>query len=249
MKGLSDSTLTEFDRSAGVALWRQIAERLRGDIATGAIAAGGKLPTEAELADRFGVNRHTVRRAIGVLADENVVRSDRGRGTFVISRPIDYPIGTRTRFSEIVAKQSRQPAGRLIDSGEDDASVYIAEKLGVSAGNRLIRLETLSAADGVPLSTSTNWFPAERFPGLVAAYAETGSITKALARHGVDDYTRRETRVTARTANGEEARLLGVGRDAVVIVSESVNIDEIGKPIQYSRARFAADRVQIVIEM
>ena len=245
---MSDSTLGEFERSAGIALWRQIAERLRSAIAAGEIAEGGKLPTEAELAVRFGVNRHTVRRAIGVLAEDNVVRSDRGRGTFVISRPIDYPIGTRTRFSEIVASQSRQPDGRLIGSGEEAASVHIAEKLNVASGSNLVRLETLSAADGVPLGTATNWFPADRFSGLVAAYAETGSITKALARHGVGDYTRVETRITARVANGEDAQRLGIGHDTVVIVSESVNVDEAGVPIQYCRTRFAADRVQIVIK-
>ena len=47
----------------GVAQWRQIADTLRADIAGGTLGPGDQLPTEARLAARFGVNRHTVRRA------------------------------------------------------------------------------------------------------------------------------------------------------------------------------------------
>jgi len=245
---LSEQRATDIERSAGIAVWRQIAERLRGDIASGAIGENGKLPTEAELATRFGVNRHTVRRAIAALAEQNVVRADRGRGTFITARPIDYPIGTRTRFSEIVSRQARQPRGRLIAAREERADVVVAEKLRLAVGHAVIRLETLSAADGVPLSRATSWFPADRFPDLVAVYAETGSITKALAHHGVADYMRRETRISARLADPDDAEKLASAPGAAVLVSESVNIDADGVPIQFSRSRFAADRVQIVVE-
>lgn len=241
-------TLGQMDRGAGVALWRQIAERLRADIAAGVYPHNARLPSEAELAGRFKVNRHTVRRAIGALAEENILRADRGRGTFVASRPIDYPIGRRTRFSEIVSRQKRQPGGRLVASSEEGADILVAEKLGIAPGSRVIRLETLSAVDGVPLTRATSWFPAERFPGLVAAYAETGSITKALERHGIADYTRLETRISARVAGADDAEHLSLPPGAVVLVSEAVNIDAEGNPIQFARARFAGDRVQIVVE-
>ena len=55
-------------RRAGVSLWRQIAETLEKDIKEQVFEPGQKLPTEAELAERFSVNRHTVRRGIAYLA-------------------------------------------------------------------------------------------------------------------------------------------------------------------------------------
>ena len=54
-------------RGRGVTLWRQIVDSLRADIEAGRLKAGEQLPTEPELADRFKVNRHTVRRAMAVL--------------------------------------------------------------------------------------------------------------------------------------------------------------------------------------
>ncbi|MFZ2099583.1 MAG: GntR family transcriptional regulator, partial [Oricola sp.] len=74
------------ERKTGVALWRQIADLIRSDIAAGVAAESGRLPPEMELAKRYGVNRHTVRAAIAALEQEGVLRSEQGRGTFVRRR-------------------------------------------------------------------------------------------------------------------------------------------------------------------
>lgn len=231
----------------GIARWRSVADGIRAMIADAA-GAMEKLPVEAELAERFLVNRHTVRRAIAALSAEGLVRAERGRGTFVDRLPerLTYPVGARTRFSENITSQSRQPAGRLIASKREAADARIAAALKIRIGAPLHRLETLSVADGVAMSLATSWFPAERFPGIVAAYAESGSITRALAAEGVADYRRQETRVTASRVTPTDAEHLGCPRDAVVLVTDSLNSDPEDTPIQLSRARFLAERIELV---
>lgn len=232
----------------GIALWRRISDTLRREIASGTFEPGKRLPSEATLAERFGVNRHTVRQATAALAKDGLVKAERGRGTIVISRPLDYPIRERTRFSEIVSGQARSPSGRLISAVETQADVEVAAALEIARGAPVLRIESLGAADGVPLNVATGWFPADRVPGFVPHYAETGSITKALKRCGIDDYRRRETRMTARLADPQDANALGIETNSPLIVTESINTDPDGRPIQYTVARFAADRVQIVVE-
>lgn len=73
--------------SAGVAQYVQLASVLRHQIAHGALAPGQQLPTVAELAAREGVARITVRQAYGLLGQEGLVTSARGRGTFVVGQP------------------------------------------------------------------------------------------------------------------------------------------------------------------
>src|SRR5690242_10036862 len=97
----------------GVTLWRRIADDFEQAIATGAFRAGDRLPAETEIAGRFGVNRHTVRRALAALAERGLVRAERGSGTFVEAQRLAYPIGVRTRFSEIVGTAGQEAAGRL----------------------------------------------------------------------------------------------------------------------------------------
>jgi DNA-binding transcriptional regulator YhcF (GntR family) len=79
-------------------LWAAIARSLREDIAEGRYAPGDKLPTEAVLSERHGVNRHTVRHALAALVDEGLVRTRRGAGAFVAGRPADYPKKTHEFF-------------------------------------------------------------------------------------------------------------------------------------------------------
>ena len=101
-------------RGQGIALWRQIAGTLEKEIAGGDLSPGARLPTEADLSARFGVNRHTVRRAMEELKSRGLVRIEQGRGSFVAEDVLDYPVGPRTRFSETIRRQNREPQGRIL---------------------------------------------------------------------------------------------------------------------------------------
>lgn len=236
-------------RGQGVALWRQIADELKSDILSGALGAEeGRLPTEKELAARFGVNRHTVRRAIAELTAEGILRADQGRGTFVSERLITYPIFSRTRFSEIIAAHAREPHGRLLASAEEPASAAQARLLGVAEGATLIRIDTLSDADNLPLMRGSNWFAKAVCPNLAADYRETGSITRSLARAGISDYQRKETRILADLARTDDAQLLNIAVGQPLLVTEALNVEPSGRPCHFSVARIVADRVQLIVE-
>lgn len=230
----------------GVSRWRRVADDLRSRIAGGDI--GGALPSEMELAARYGVNRHTVRRALAFLSEEGIVKAERGKGTFVQRRPrrVLYPIGARTRFSENMARHSLEPAGRIIRTAMTPADDVTSAWLQCAIGTPLHRLDRLSVVDGAPMSRSTSWFSAERFPDIIEAYAETGSITKALRRSGLSDYGRAETRITAERVSADDAELLRCASDAVVLISRAVDADLEGRPIQFVCTAFLADRIELM---
>lgn len=230
----------------GITRWRQIAENLAGEISADGFP-GGRLPTEPELAARFGVNRHTVRRAIGALAEQGLVRVEQGRGTFIADHLLDYVLGRRTRFSANLQSQGREPGHRLLSVAVIAADAATARDLDLRRGGRVVQIETVSDADGVTLSYGIHSFPARRFVGLPAAFAETNSITAALARCGVADYTRKLTRLLARLPTEREARHLGQPVARPVLQSEAVNVDGAGVAIQRSLTVFAGDRVQMVV--
>jgi GntR family phosphonate transport system transcriptional regulator len=240
------STVTTFPSGKGVARWREICEILSREVLEGRFATG-RLPIEPDLAERFGVNRHTVRQALGALADQGLVRVEQGRGTFVADDHVDYLLGRRTRFSANLERAGREPVHRLLAQALTVADDAIARDLETSPGASLIQLEVVSEADGVPLSFNIHLFPAERFAALPAAFVETRSITAALAACGVADYTRRRTRLLARMPSEREARHLRQPLARPVLQAESINVDAAGAPIQRSITVFAGDRVQMVV--
>ncbi|MFG1345454.1 phosphonate metabolism transcriptional regulator PhnF [Xanthobacter autotrophicus DSM 431] len=235
-------------RGSGVTLWRQIAETLAQEMQSGALKPGARLPVEAELAERFGVNRHTLRRALAHLAEQGLIEATAGRGTFVKEPPLRYPIGARTRFSEIVTAGGREPFGRYLGSSVEPACPDVARELAIPEGTPVLRIETTHEADGVPISCGTAWFPHARCRDLDLIYAATGSLTRALATLGIEDFRRRETRITARPANPREMEILSLAPGRAVMVLERLDVDASGTPLQWGRSSFAADRVQLVLK-
>jgi GntR family transcriptional regulator, phosphonate transport system regulatory protein len=235
-------------RERGVALWRRIAEAVEQEIAAGALAPGARLATEAQMAARFAVNRHTVRRALEELSRNGLVRVEQGRGSFVAEDVLDYTVGPRTRFSEWIRRHNKEPSGQTLDLREMPADSTIAAALGLRPGARIVRLERLGLADGRPVSIGAHHFPAARFPGLLAALRAGASISDALAEAGVADYRRQATRVTARMPTEHEAMLLGMPRNRPLLVTENVNVDSAGVVVEFGMSRYPTPRVQIVFE-
>ena len=236
------------DRGQGLALWRQIAGALEREITSGSRVAGEKLPTEAALSAQFNVNRHTVRRALEALSARGLVRVEQGRGSFVAEDVLDYPLGGRTRFSETIRRQNREPHGRILQAREVAADSQVAEALGLRRGRRVMRVLRLGLADGRPIVLGTHHFPLPRFDRLAEALHDDPSITAALAACGVADFQRRITRVTARMPTPEEATLLQQARTRPVLASEALNTDAAGEPVDFTLGAYAAGRVQIVVE-
>ena len=237
------------ERQTGVALWRQIADRIRLAISNGDYDTTGMVPPETVLARDFGVNRHTVRSALAALADEGLVRAVQGRGTLIERKErVTYPISRRTRFSQGLGRQVREIGTRLLAHGQVPASGEIAAALGLAPGALLVELHTVSSGDGRPLSMSVSYFPSDRFPRMAEEYARLGSVTKAFVAQGLNDYVRASTEIVARHAEAEELMLLQLSPGAIVLEAQSVNADLEGRPVEFSRTRFAADRMKLRIE-
>lgn len=229
-------------------VWTAIADAVRSDIAEGRYAPGEKLPTEAALASRFGVNRHTVRHGLSALVEEGLIRTRRGSGAFVESAPTDYPIGKRVRFHENLAAAGRIPEKRILQIEERASTKGEAKALQISPGDLVCAYHGLSLADGRPVAVFESMFPRDRLAGIEDALRTTGSVTEALHAVGIIDYTRASTRLTAVRATTTHALHLNVAEGDPLMKSTSVNVDGTDAPVEYGRTWFAGDRVTLTLE-
>ncbi len=237
------------ERQSGVALWRQIADRMRLAINNGDFDETGMMPPEMTLAARFGVNRHTVRSAMAALAEEGIVRPIQGIGTRIERRDrLRFPISKRTRFSQGLGNQARDIENKMLEAATEVAPSTVAEALGLPIGALCVRMETVNSADKRPISRATHYFPADRFGGIGEIFGRTRSITASFRELGVADYVRRSTEISAIHAEGDDIRHLKLSPGAIILVATAVNTDLEGTPIQFSRTRFAADRVKLTVE-
>lgn len=229
------------------AIWTAIAETLRAEIAQGLYPEGAKLPTEAALAARFGVNRHTVRHALADLATKGLIVSRRGAGVFIASRPTDYAIGRRVRFNENVTAAGRVPGREITRLETRLAAAHEAMALGLAERASVHVVEGVSLADGQPLAMFRSVFPAARFPDLPNHLRAVPSITAALAAAGVSDYVRVNTRVAAKAAKPVQALRLRLPEGAPLLRTEAVNADSAGVPVEFGVTWFAGERVTLTL--
>lgn len=229
------------------ALWSAISATLSAEIAAGHYRPGDKLPTEAALAARFGVNRHTVRHALAALAEAGLVHSRQGAGVFVAPRPTDYPLGRRVRFHQNVLAAGQTPSRRITRDETRPCDAEEARALRLKPGDPVHVVEGVSLADDQPIAAFRSVFPARRFPDLLAALRETQSITRALAALGLTDYTRAETRLTAQAADPVLALTLAIRPGAPVLRSLALNIDPEGTPVEHGTTWFAGERVTLTL--
>ncbi len=228
-------------------IWKSIAIGLTTDIAEGRYGAGDRLPTEAQLAARHGVNRHTVRRALADMSDQGLVHARRGAGVFVAARPTDYPIGKRVRYHKSISASGKIPGKTILALTTRAADETEAEALDLLPGDPVHVYDGLSLADGQPIALFQSIFPADRLPGILQALTQTGSVTRALQLCGVEDYTRISTRLTARSASAAQAVHLRLTEGAPVLHSLGVNADPKGQPVELGKTVFAGDRVTLTI--
>jgi len=228
-------------------LWTSIRDQVSEDIARGHYAPGDRLPTEAQLSDRFGVNRHTVRRALAALAEVGTVHARRGAGVYVRHRPTAYPLGRRVRFHQNLTAAGRVPEKRILMLETRAADAEEAEALHLAPGAPVQVYEGLSLADGTPIALARSVFPAARFPDMLARLRETQSVTAGFAAHGLADYIRASTEITAEPATPTLAAHLHLSPGAAILRTVSVNVDAGGQPVEFGRTWFAGDRVALTL--
>lgn len=240
-------TTLPLSRRDGIALWRKVEAALAEEIGRMPGDAERRLPTERELAERFGVNRHTVRQAIRALTERGLVRTEQGRGMFAADILVDYELGPRTRFSANLTAQDRAPGRRHLGGQILPADERLAALLGVPVGAPLAVMESLGLADEVPICVGALHLSAMRFPGVLERLGESADITGVLASYGVSDYRRRSTRVQARLPSEQEAARLRQPAIEPVLVTEALDVDPAGRPVSWSITVWASARVQLTV--
>jgi GntR family transcriptional regulator, phosphonate transport system regulatory protein len=228
--------------------WQRIEHELAEDIADGRFADTMQLPTETELMQRFNVGRHSVRRAISELESRGLVDIRHGKGTFLREGLLDYRLSERTRFSQNLLGQGREPFTRVLQEAEVKAPAHVSGALRLPADEPVYHIVRCGFADEEMINFSNAYYSVRRFPGLNEARRAGRSMSAVLSDYGVTDYIRLRTDLFARMPTAEEARQLSQPRTEPVFVTRKIDVDMKGVPIVYSESVWPSQRVQFSID-
>jgi GntR family phosphonate transport system transcriptional regulator len=228
-------------------VYRQISEALRLEIQNH-YKSGDALPAEAELAQRFKVNRHTLRRAVDELVADGLVVRRHGKGVFVLEPTIDYAITAGTRFTENLEALGLTTHSRVIRKQVISASGGVAEQLKLAEGTQVIFLETLREVDGKPFCVISHFLPLVEFPAVLESY-DRGSLHRFLEARCATKVRRHKSLISAVLPESEDATLLNMPRHLPVLRVKSVNVAITSQqPVEYVVTRFRGDATQLSVQ-
>jgi len=229
--------------------WEEVKERIGREIAAGRLLPDARLPSEPELCRLYETRRHSLRRAVAALQAEGKLRVEHGQGTFVERAPlVNYVIGPRTRFHENLNAQGLTASGQALAEMRIPADTRVAKALGLSVGAPVFAASSRGFANDLPISVSWSYCDAERFPEMLEKRRAGISVTEIYASYGITDYRRDRTTVYTRPANEQEAAHLMLRPGQPVLVVQKIDVDLRGKPIGFSEASWAGDRVQLTFD-
>jgi GntR family phosphonate transport system transcriptional regulator len=240
-------SLFAIERNQGTTVYAQIARILENEFVKNG-NPGDRLPAESRLAEQFGVNRHTLRRAVDELVAAGMVERLHGIGIFVSEQHIDYRLQSKTRFTQTLHDLGMSTDCEVVRNVVIEAPQRIAATLRLAPRAEVLWLETLRYADQVPLCLISHFLPFSPFGEFLADY-QGGSLHEALTgRFGA--LRRRESLVTAVVAGKEDARLLRIKPGQPVLRVKSLNIlEQDNTPVEYAITRFRADMIQLRIDL
>jgi GntR family transcriptional regulator len=205
---------------------------------------GSALPSERELAERFGVARMTVRGEIERLTAEGLIYRLHGRGTFVAEPRVAQAV-TFSSFSEDMRARGVEPGSTVRSQELTEADGFLAGVLAVVPGASLLRLERVRTADDRPMAVELAFLPAERFPGVDSVDFTDASLFEVLAaRFGVR-LRDADQRVVAVPIEGEDALALEVDEGAPGLRFYTLARDHEGMPVYYATSLFPGDRYEV----
>ena len=184
--------------------WRRVADALERYIEREGLKTGDQLPTEAHLTAVFGVNRHTLRRALRVLEDSGRLEARQGRGRFLRLPAIPYPLREFPRFSRLLADLGITPRVEVKSVGLRKGTDLELLKLKLREGSKVIEVQRQGFAETLPVSQSIHVFPANRLARTPLEASAWRSVTEALRQSGIHSFRRLETQITARLPTAPE---------------------------------------------
>ncbi len=236
------------DRTSNTPLWAQLHMILRHRIEDGGLAPSDRIPSESELGARFGVSRIVVREALSQLVADGLIYKIKGKGTFVSPRRAEGEfVGTTMGFREEMAAKGLEVRTRILAQGVVPASPEECSRLGLEAGEEVVRLERLYTLDGTPSILVTTTLPSRMVPGLDRVNLEDRSLYETIRRrYGLIPF-RGERWIEATLPDARAAELLGIPKKQPVLAIESLTATEDGALFEFYLALQRTDGVRLRI--
>jgi len=239
------------DESNPIPKYLQISTWLKELIQTGRYKTDEQLPSEVELSKICGVNRNTLRQAIGELTAVGLLRKEKGTGTFVrrpSSHGLRHKLERISSFTDMLGQSGLKARTRVLSKRIEVADDSVAGNLFLGSGKKVIVIRRVRAGNGTPYIYEESYLPADKFEGILDLDL-TGSMYDLMSKHFSVELARGRQTISAVNLIPKTAKILDVPVHSAAIFAEYITYDEKSMPIELLHSYYRGDKYTLEIEL
>ncbi len=223
-------------------LYLQVIDRLKSDIDKGIYKENEKLPSEFELSKSLGVSRATLREALRLLEEENVIVRRHGVGTFVNPKPVfTSGIEQLSSISSMIEQAGMEPGTIFLKATEEKSTEDDVTRFQTEMDDNVITLERVRTADGEPVVYCIDKVPASYLPKQFVNNKDV-SIFSALEQSGAIHVAYAVTFIDPIGYHEQVSPILNCGPETALLVLKQLHYDDNDRVVLYSKNYFRADK-------
>jgi len=229
---LSEEPSAFIDRNSYEPAYAQLVGILRRQIAAGVFRPGDRLPSESQLCSRYGVSPMTVRRVINILAEQGVVVTEQGRGTFVKALELGTAVFHLGELQRLFQDEDHTTV-KLLEARITSASERTARKLFIGIGRRIVFIRRLISQDKSPVLYHREHIIYDPTRPIIEAEMGVTALRGLFNGGGESTLKRGELTIDATVLTEEEAQLLQSPVAAAAFRLEHIFYDFDDKPVSW----------------
>ncbi len=222
-------------------VYLKVRRDIREGIESGTYPAGTTIPSENELAKRYGITRLMVRKAVDALVEEGLVRRAQGKGAFSTGSLSEQRGLPPKGFREQAKSHLHVPTVRILETRLRQAGPFYSRFFSIEEDDDLYCVRRLNSMDGEPLSIEKTFIPCDMFPGITEIDISVFSLYETYALLGHEVARVRET-IDLIELSANDARLLGVEVGSPAMVLDCVSYDADDLPVEHAISYTRGDK-------
>lgn len=223
-------------------------KKLLLDIQNGEYPEGSLLPTEEQLCQKYSASRSTIRRALTLLKDADIVYAARGVGTMIKPRVFTQPLGAFYSFTDTLKSSNILIQNMIISCELVAADKALAAETGYPDGSVFHKLLRLRSAKEYPLMLETTYLPRSRFLSLDTDILSAGSLYEFLRERYGFHAGRAVEKFQPVMPRPDEQTLLHISSDVPCMLLERYSYeDEI--LIEYTKSIVRGDKYAFRVDL
>lgn len=238
----------KYDFKDDEALYIQVKDILIERIQNGIWKTNTLIPTEQELMKEFKVSRTTLRQAINILVQSELLEKKQGRGTIVKQQNLMGNLGRLKGFAEEVRSKGQVPRSKVLRSETKKTFFQEQTALNMEEDEEVLVIERIRFADDAPIAIEKSAWPKEIGDLLLENNLNEANYYEILERHNIYLKNAQE-KIRAINATIEEADLLGIRPGESLLEMTRLSYGMNDRPIEFTKTKYRSDLYQYSIDL